>query len=107
MIFATQAHAMAPQPASGDAPQSNPLISFAPMLIIVVLFYFLLIRPQQKQAKDRKKMIEAVKEGDKIVTVSGVYASVVKINEDDTLILKISDNTNVKVTRQAIERLQK
>ncbi len=107
MIFATQAHAMAPQAATGDGASSNPLMSIAPMLVIIVLFYFLLIRPQQKQAKERKKMIAAAKEGDKVVTVSGVYASIVKVNDDDTLILKISDNTNIKVTRQAIERLQK
>ncbi len=108
MFFVTQAHAMAPQPAAGgEVSGMDTLRQMAPFFIIIVLFYFLLIRPQQKQAKERKKMIAAAKEGDKVVTVSGVYASIVKVNDDDTLILKISDNTNIKVTRQAIERLQK
>ena len=107
MTFTTQAHAMAPQPASDGAPAPNPLLQFAPMIIIVGLFYFLLIRPQQKAAKERTKMIGAAGIDDKIITVGGVYATIVKVNEDDTLILKISDNTNVKVTRQAIDRLQK
>jgi preprotein translocase subunit YajC len=110
MIFETQAHAMAPQPpAAGgtDASAPNPLASFLPIIIIVGLFYFLLLRPQQRQQKERTAMINGVKADDKIVTVSGVYATVVKVNDDDTLILKISDNTNIKVTRQAIERLQK
>jgi preprotein translocase subunit YajC len=107
MTFATQAYAMAPQPATDGAPAPNPLLQFAPMIIIVVLFYFLLIRPQQKQAKERTKLINGAQADDKVITVGGVYATIVKVNEDDTLILRISDNTNVKVTRQAIDRLQK
>src|SRR5258708_25814772 len=107
MIFAPQAHARAPTPASGDGPAPNPLMSFAPMIIIIALFYFLLIRPQQKTQKERTAMIAGVQVNDKVITVGGVYATVVKVNDDDTLILKISDNTNVRVTRQAIARPQK
>lgn len=106
MTFTTHAYAMAPTPAA-DGAASNPLLQFAPMIIIVVLFYFLLIRPQQKQAKERTKMIAGAQVNDKIITVGGVYATIVKVNEDDTLILKISENTSVRVTRQAIDRLQK
>ena len=107
MNFATVAYAMAPQPSTDGTPAANPMLQFAPMVIIVVLFYFLLIRPQQKAAKERTKMIAAAEANDKVITVGGVYATIVKVNDDDTLILKISDNTNVRVTRQAIDRLQK
>ncbi len=105
----TQLHAMSPAPGGGadGAPAPNPLISFMPLIIIFVLFYFILIRPQQKQQKEREGMIKAIKEGDKIITVSGLYATVSKVNDDDTLILKISDNTNVKAARSAVDRLQK
>ena len=73
-----------------------------------MLFYWLLIRPQQKQAKERKKLlVNDLKPDEDVITVSGVYGKIVKVNEDDTLILKISDSTNIKVTRQAVERLQK
>ena len=101
----SQLYAMSPTPGPAEGP--GPLISFLPLIIIFVLFYFLLIRPQQKQTKERSDMVAKLDAGDKVVTVSGVYATVVKVNEDDTLILKISDNTNIKATRQAVERLQK
>jgi preprotein translocase subunit YajC len=101
----SQLHAMAPAPAGGPTP--GPLATFLPFGVIIVLFYFLLIRPQQKQQNERKKLLGQLQGGEDVVTVSGVYGKIVKVNEDDTMILKISDNTNIKVTRQAIERLQK
>jgi preprotein translocase subunit YajC len=103
--FATQLHAMAPSPAGAEGP--GPIATFLPFGVIIVLFYFLLIRPQQKQQNERKKLLQELKGGEDVVTVSGVYGKIVKVNDDDTMILKISDNTNIKVTRQAIERLQK
>jgi preprotein translocase subunit YajC len=101
----SQLHAMSPVPGPAEGP--GALASFLPFAVIIVLFYFLLIRPQQKQQKERTNLLKNLKGGEDVVTVGGVYAKVVKVNEDDTMILKISDNTNIKVTRQAVERLQK
>lgn len=101
----SQLHAMSPVPGPAEGP--GPLATFLPFGIIIVLFYFLLIRPQQKTAKERTELLKKLSGGEDVVTVSGVYGKIVKVNEDDTMILKISDNTNIKVTRQAIERLQK
>lgn len=106
-MITTTLHAMAPPPGGADGPAPNPLVSFAPLIIIFVLFYFLLIRPQQKQQKERENMVKSLKEGDKVVTAAGFYATVQKVNEDDTVILKLSENTNVKAARSAVDRLQK
>lgn len=101
----SQLYAMSPVPGPAEGP--GPLATFFPFIVIIALFYFLLIRPQQKSAKERQNILKSLQGGEDVVTVSGVYGKIVKVNDDDTMILKISDNTNIKVTRQAIERLQK
>ena len=102
----SQLYAMASTPSDPNAPAPNPLFSLLPLVIIFGLFYFLFIRPQQKQAKDREKMLKAVKEGDRVVMVSGVYATVEKVEDDTVLRLKIAEGVTVKAARSAIERLQ-
>ncbi|HXB97617.1 MAG TPA: preprotein translocase subunit YajC, partial [bacterium] len=85
----------------------NPFMSMLPLVVIAVLFYFLLIRPQQKQAKEREKLLKDLKEGDKVVLVSGVFATVTKIEDEGKIVrLQIADNVVVKANRVAIERLQ-
>jgi preprotein translocase subunit YajC len=103
----SQLYAMSPTPAAAGADAPSPLVSFFPFIVIIGLFYFLIIRPQQKSQKERSNVLKNLQGGEDVVTVSGVYGKIIKVNEDDTMILKISDNTNIKVTRQAIERLQK
>ena len=94
-------------PAGTEAPPAAGIMgSPLPMLVIIgVMFYFLLIRPQQKQAKERKSMLGQMKVGDKVITVGGIHAVLNKINEDDTVILKVSDNTNMKLNRSAVDRI--
>lgn len=104
----SQLYAMAPSPSTAGAPAGNPLIGLLPLLVIFGLFYFLFIRPQQKQAKEREGMLKAIKEGDKIVMVSGVYATVTKVEDGgEVLRLQIAENVSVKAARSAVERLQK
>lgn len=99
-------YAMAPsQPGPGEGPSA--FMSFLPLLVIFALFYFLLIRPQQKQQKERQALLKELKGGEHVVTVSGVYGTVTKVNDDETLQLQIAENVKIKVTRQAIERLVK
>ncbi|HTB33540.1 MAG TPA: preprotein translocase subunit YajC [bacterium] len=108
----SQLYAMAPTPASTDpnaapAAGGTPFMSLLPLVVIAVLFYFLLIRPQQKQAKEREKLLKDLKEGDKVVLVSGVFATVTKIEDEGKIVrLQIADNVVVKANRVAIERLQ-
>lgn len=108
MFFETTLHAMAPSPTTAGGAAPNPLMSLMPLIIIVVMAYFLLFRPQIKTQKERTEMMKKLKEGDKVVLVSGVYATVVKVDEGgDILTLKIAENVNVKAARSAVERQQK
>jgi preprotein translocase subunit YajC len=75
------------------------------MVAIFGLFWWLFIRPQQKQAKEREESLKQLKEGDKVVMLSGVHATVVKV-EDDTVRLQIADNVVVKAQRTAVDRKQ-
>jgi len=77
--------------------------SFLPLIVLFAIFYFLVIRPQQVQAKKHKEMIGALSKGDKIVTNGGFHAEVVKV-EDDSLKVKMTDSMIVKIDRDAISR---
>jgi preprotein translocase subunit YajC len=86
------------------AAPSSDLLSFAPMLIIFVLFYFMLIRPQMKQAKQHKAMISALKVGDEVATTGGVIGKVTKVS-DHFIAIEIATNTVVTVQRHAVQTL--
>jgi preprotein translocase subunit YajC len=102
----SQLYAMGTTPTEPGATAPNPLLSLLPLVVIFGLFYFLFIRPQQKQAKEREKLLKDLKEGDKVVLVSGVYAVVDKVEDETTLRLKIADGVLVKAARTAVERVQ-
>jgi len=71
------------------------LTSFLPLILIFVIFYFLLIRPQQKRSKEHRQMLENIKKGDKVITSGGIYG-VVESVDPNTLTLKIAENVKVK-----------
>lgn len=91
-MFTTPAWA---QTAQGAAPSGSMLTSFLPLILIFVIFYFLLIRPQQKRAKEHRQMLDAIKRGDKVVTSGGIYG-VVESVEPNTVVLKVAENVKVK-----------
>ena len=72
---------------------------FIPLILIFVIFYFFLIRPQQKRVKDHKAMVEALKRGDKVITSGGILGTVERIIDNEKVEVKISDNVNVEVVR--------
>ena len=72
---------------------------FIPLILIFVIFYFFLIRPQQKKIKDHKAMVEALKRGDKVITSGGIVGVVERIIDNEKVEVKISDNVNVEVVR--------
>jgi len=85
--------------------QSADLISsLLPLVALFAIFYFLIIRPQQKQAKAHKEMVAEVKKGDKIVTNGGLMVEIIKV-EEDFLIVKNHDDTEMKLSREFIARL--
>ena len=91
--------------AEGAAASGQPslIASLLPLLILFAVFYFLVILPQQRQAKKHKEMVESLKKGDKIVTTGGIIAEVVK-NEPDFIKAKIADGVEVKIDKAAIAR---
>ena len=76
---------------------------FIPLILIFVIFYFFLIRPQQKRAKDHKAMVAALKRGDEVVTSGGVVGTVERILGEDKLDLLISENVTVEVVQSTIQ----
>jgi len=75
-----------------------------PLVLIVVVFYFFMIRPQMKKAKDTKKYIEALKAGDKILTIGGIYGTIQKMNDDGTIIMAVEDGTKMKISKNAVSQ---
>ncbi|HLU61273.1 MAG TPA: preprotein translocase subunit YajC [Gammaproteobacteria bacterium] len=87
--------------AAGGPAQSNPLMSLLPLIIIFVVFYFLLIRPQSKRAKEHRKMIEALAVGDEIVTGGGIAGRVTKVGEQYASV-EIANGVEIKVQKHAV-----
>jgi preprotein translocase subunit YajC len=97
-FFISDAMAAAPQ-GQGDA-----LTSLLPLVFIFIVFYFLLIRPQSKKAKEHKQMVEALAKGDEIVTNGGLLGRITKVG-DNFVELEIAEGVTVKVQRQAAANL--
>lgn len=95
-MFITQAFA-----ASGPTGQPDMLMQFAPIAVIMVLFYFLLIRPQQKKLKEHRALLDALQKGDEVVTNGGTVGRVVKAGEV-YLTLEVAEGVEVVVQRSAV-----
>ena len=78
---------------------------FIPLILIFVIFYFFLIRPQQKKIKDHKSMVASLKRGDNIITSGGIIGTIERIYEDDKVDLLISENVTVQVVQSTIQSL--
>lgn len=84
--------------------QSADLISsLLPLVALFAIFYFLIIRPQQKQAKQHKEMVAELKKGDKIVTNGGLMVEITKV-EEDHVVIKNHDNTEMKLVREFVSK---
>ena len=87
--------------------QGNPLGAFVPLILMFAIFYFLLIRPQQKKAKEHKVMLGSLKVGDAIVTNGGIYGSIVRFNDKKgTIIIEIAEKVQVEMLRNTVADLQ-
>ena len=78
---------------------------FIPLILIFVIFYFLLIRPQQKRIKEHKSMVDALARGDSVVTAGGFIGKIVRVLEDDKAEIEIADNVTVKVVKSTITQV--
>ncbi len=104
-MFDSVAWAMGPQPGGQPGGGQGLIMSFLPLIIIFAIFYFLLIRPQQKRAKEHRQMIESLKKGDKVITSGGIYGVVDSVGER-TVTLKIAENVKIKLGKAYIAALR-
>ena len=80
---------------------------FIPLILIFIIFYFFLIRPQQKRVKDHKAMVESLKRGDEVITSGGIIGIVDRVMEDDRIEVTLSDNVKVQIIKSTITSLLK
>ena len=87
--------------------EANPILSFLPLILIFVIFYFFLIRPQQKRQQELQKMVEGLKKGDRVVTSGGIIGVVTSL-QNDYAVIKTGDNENTKmeILKSAISGLR-
>lgn len=98
-ILAAAAPAEAPTGAGG-------LISFLPMIILLVVFWFLVFMPQRKQQKKRNEMLGGLKKGDKIVTIGGLHGEIIEMDDEDVK-LRVADKVELKFSKSAVARIKK
>jgi preprotein translocase subunit YajC len=87
---------------SGAAGGGFDLFSLMPLLLIFVIFWFFLIRPQQRKQKEHRAMIQAIKRNDQVLTAGGIYGKVTRIIDDNTVQVEIADNVRVRMARATI-----
>ena len=84
----------------------SPVLQFLPLVFLFVIFYFLLIRPQQKKQKDHADMVAKLEKNDEVITVGGVHATVVAVGEK-TATLRIADNVKIEIEKASITQVTK
>lgn len=98
-MFVSTAYAQTAAPAAGGA---DMIVQFLPLILIFVVFYFLLIRPQQKKMKEHKAMLESIRRGDRVVTGGGIIGTITKVGPDDELQVEIAENVRVRCLRSTV-----
>ncbi len=83
-------------------PQGGGMVNLIMMGAIVIVFYFFMIRPQMKKAKEQKKYIEALKKGDQVLTIGGIYGKIIEVREDATFIMEVEDGSRMKISKNAV-----
>jgi preprotein translocase subunit YajC len=96
----------APQGQGGEgAPgAAGGFMTFLPFVLIIAIFYFLIIRPQNKKQKETQKMLAALKKGDKVVTIGGIHGTIQSVREQ-SVVVKVDDNTKIEFSRSAISSI--
>ncbi|WP_029011256.1 preprotein translocase subunit YajC [Azospirillum halopraeferens] len=97
-MFISTAYAQTAAPGGG----ADMFMSMLPLILIFVVFYFLLIRPQQRKMKEHKAMLDAVRRGDRVVTGGGIIGTITKVGPEDELTVEIAENVRVRVLRSTV-----
>lgn len=101
-MFATPAYAQA----AGAAPGAEGfLVQLLPLILIFVIFYFLLIRPQQKRAKEHRQMVENLRRGDQVILSGGIYGKVTKVRDDDEAEVEVADGVRLRVVKSTVAQV--
>ena len=101
MIFAQVTTSAAPSVQTTQTTQGNPLMTLVPFVLIIVVFYFLMIRPQQKQRKEHETMLGQLKAGDRVITSGGIYGTVASVS-DKTIMVRVDANVVLEMARGAV-----
>ena len=101
MLFPSLAHAMGAVPGGDAAGGSNPITAFLPLILMFGIFYFLLIRPQQKKAKQHREYLAGLKRGDYILTGGGIYGRITEVH-GDKLTIDIAKDLNIEINRNFV-----
>src|SRR5215510_15886189 len=89
----------------GDGTQGSTIMSFLPLIAIVAIFYFLILRPQNKKQKETQRMLSSIRKGDRVVTIGGVHGIIQSV-KDSTVIVKVDDNTKLEFNRSAVASVE-
>ena len=103
MLHALIAQAQSASPAAGGP---NPIASFVPLILIFIIMYFLLFRPQMRKQKDQQRLVSTLKTGDRVVTASGIHGLISNV-KDTTVILKVADNVKIEIEKSAVTAVLK
>ena len=91
---------------TGEASSQSPFFQFIPLVLILGVFWFLIIRPQQKKQKAHQRMVDNLNKGDKVVTNGGIFGTIVKVGED-RITLEIASKVQINIERQQVSRMDK
>lgn len=89
-----------------SAPQSPFASMLIPIILIYVIFYFVLIKPQKKEQKEHKSMLDNIKKNDEVVTTGGIHGTIVNV-KDKTFVLRVDDNVKIEMNKSAVSYLKK
>ncbi|MDY6903750.1 MAG: preprotein translocase subunit YajC [Thermodesulfobacteriota bacterium] len=104
-MFTDIAFAMGQTGGAQPAPQGGGFMGLVPLILIFVIFYFLLIRPQQKKTKEHQEMVNNLKKGDPVITNGGIHGRLTAV-DDATVTVEVADRVRIKVSRQSIAGLK-
>lgn len=100
------AYAMGGTPPAQGGAAPPPLLNLMPIVLIFGIFYFLLIRPQQKRQAEHGRMVSQLKKNDQVITTGGIYGTIVNVKED-SVVLRVDDNVRIEVQKNCVASLKK
>jgi preprotein translocase subunit YajC len=103
-MFIQQIAMAAPPAADGAAAQSGGFLQFMPLVFMIAIFYFVMIRPQQRREKERKALIASVKSGQRVLLTSGIIGEIASVKEK-TLLVRVADQTKIEVLKSAVSQV--